>query len=302
MSDLVTKTDLAPDMRPRNWMTQSTIEGFAALIIGAGSGMGAACAHTFAANGGVVVVADLRGEAAERVAAEIVKAGGKAVAMAMDVSKEEDINAAVKKTIATYGRLDVLINTATWSQSAMLEDVDMQDWNLAFQTNVHGPMLLARACVPHMRKSPAASMVFAASLAGLWGYNGHSAYGPTKAAVITMARQMALEWAIDNIRVNVVIPGTIDSPLKHRQSPASLAERLRQIPMGRLGYPSEMADLAVFLASPAASFITGQAINCCGGFSTNMFVVPSGQSETLREKREREASAHDVNLSHRSVR
>jgi 3-oxoacyl-[acyl-carrier protein] reductase len=272
-------------------MRRSTIEGFAALIVGAGSGMGAACARTFTANGGTVTVADLRLENAQAVAAEITGNGGNAIAVGMDVSKPEDIEAAVKATVDAYGRLDVLINTATWSQSTMLEDVDMSEWNHAFQTNVHGPLLLALACLPHLRKSPAPAIVHTASLAGVSGYARHSAYGPTKAALITMSRQMALEWAVDGIRVNVVIPGTIDSPLKTRTRPEILAERHRQIPLGRLGYPSEMADLAVFLASPVASFITGQAINCCGGFSTNTFVVPSGMVETLREQRQRALQA-----------
>ena len=284
-----TKTNATSDQRPLDWMKRSTIEGFAALIVGGGSGMGAACARTFAANGGVVVVADLRSENAERVAAEIVANGGKAVPIAMDVSKEQDIAAAVKKTIDTYGRLDVLINSATWSANALLEDVDLKDWHDAFQTNVHGPLQLARACLPFLRKSPAPAIVHVASLAGVTGYARKSAYGPTKGALITMSRQMALEWAVDGIRVNVVIPGTIDSPLARKMiRPEVLAERERQIPLGRLGYPSEMADLAVFLASPAASFITGQTINCCGGFSINAFVVPAGMTETLREARQRE--------------
>ncbi|WP_321793498.1 SDR family oxidoreductase [Burkholderia pyrrocinia] len=288
MTNDTTYTEMPPDQRPLDWMRRSTIEGFVALVVGGGSGMGAATARTFAANGGVVVVADLRLENAALVAAEITEHGGQAVAIAMDVASEQDIEAAVQKTVDAYGRLDVLINSATWSANAMLENVDMKDWNLAFQTNVHGPMLLARACVPHMRKSPAPAIVHVASLAGLTGFARHSAYGPTKAALIAMSRQMALEWAIDGIRVNVVIPGTIDSPLARKmQSPQIRAERFRQIPLGRLGYASEMADLAVFLASPAASFITGQAINCCGGFSINTFVVPSGMTETLREARER---------------
>lgn len=276
------------DDRPRDWMRRSTIEGFAALIVGGGSGMGAACALTFAANGGSVVVADLHAEHAERVAAEVVEGGGRAIAVAMDVSKPQDIEDAVRKTIEAHGRLDVLINAATWSQNALLEDVDMADWAAAFQTNVHGPLWLARACLPHLRKSPAPAIVHVASLAGVVGYARKSAYGPTKAALITMSRQMALEWAVDGIRVNVVIPGTIDSPLARKMiKPEVLADRHRQIPLGRLGLPSEMADLAVFLASPAASFVTGQAINCCGGFSINAFVVPAGMTETLREARQR---------------
>lgn len=280
--------DMPPDERPKDWMRRSTIEGFTALIVGGGSGMGAASALTFAANGGSVVVADLKLENAERVAAEITQSGGRAVAVAMNVALEDDIARGVHKAIDTYGRLDVLINTATWSSNAMLEAVDMNDWNLAFQTNVHGPLQLARACLPHLRKSPTPAIVHVASIAGVTGFARHSAYGPTKGALITLSKQMALEWAIDGIRVNVVIPGTIDSPLARKmQSPQTRADRFRRIPLGRLGYASEMADLAVFLASPAASFITGQAITCCGGFSINTFVEPSGMSETLREARDR---------------
>ncbi|MEJ8851156.1 SDR family oxidoreductase [Variovorax rhizosphaerae] len=286
-----TQSEAPVDNRPLDWMRRSTIEGFAALIVGGGSGMGAATARTFAANGGLVMVADLRSEHAERVAAEVVANGGKAIAIAMDVSNPQDIERAVKATVDAYGRLDVLINAATWSQNALLEDVDMADWANAFQTNVHGPLLLARACLPYLRKSPAPAIVHVASLAGVVGYARKSAYGPTKGALITLSRQMALEWAVDNIRVNVVIPGTIDSPLARKMiKPEVLADRQRTIPLGRLGFPSEMADLAVFLASPAASFITGQAINCCGGFSINSFVVPAGMTETLREVRQREAS------------
>lgn len=286
-----TQADNSMDRRPRDWMRRSLIEGFAGLIVGGGSGMGAACSHAFAANGGLVAVADLRLDNAERVAAEIVQAGGRALAIGMDVSKPEDIESAVRRTVGVYGRLDVLINCATWSQNAFLEDLDMEDWKDAFQTNVHGPLLLSRACLPHLRKSPAPAIVNTGSLAGVVGYARKSAYGPTKAALITMSKQLALEWAVYGIRVKVVIPGTIDSPLARKMiRPEVLAERRRQIPLGRLGLPSEMADLAIFLASPAASFITGQAINCCGGFSTNAFVVPAGMTETRREAMEREAA------------
>lgn len=218
---------------------------------------------------------------------DIVEKGGRALAVAMDISKPEDIESGVKKTVDAFGRLDVLINTSTWSANAMLEDVDMKDWGTAFQTNVHGPILLARACLPHLRKSPAAAVVHVASLAGVVGYARKSAYCATKGALIAMSRQLALEWAVDNIRVNVLIPGTIDSPLFRKMvRPEVLATFERTTPLGRLGLPSEMADLAVFLASPAASFITGQIVNCCGGFSINTFVVPAGMTETLREARQ----------------
>lgn len=276
------------DTRPRDWMRRSTIEGFAMLVVGAGSGMGAACARTIAANGGRVVLADLNLVQAQSVAAEIVADGGEAIAIQMDVANTQDCHEAVAKVVSVYGRFDALINTATWSKNGMLESVEMDEWRDAFQTNVHGPLELARACLPHLRRSPSPAVVHVASLAGVNGFARHSAYGPTKAALITMSRQMALEWAVDGVRVNVVIPGTIDSPLAQKMQPAAVrAERFRQIPLGRLGHASEMADLALFLASPAASFITGQVIHCCGGFSINTFVVPSGMTETLREARSR---------------
>ena len=289
MSEPIASPAAEADQRPRDWMKRSQIEGLAALIVGSGSGMGAACARTFAANDGLVIVADLNLENAERVASEIHQSGGKALAIGLDVSRPADIDAAVKKTLDTYGRLDVLINSATWSANCMLEDVDMRDWDKAFQTNVHGPLLLARACLPHFRNSPAPAIVFVGSLAGVVGYARKSAYSTTKGALITMSRQLALEWAVDNIRVNVLIPGTIDSPLFRKMvRPEILATFERATPMGRLGLASEMADLAIFLASPAASFITGQTINCCGGFSINTFVVPAGMTETLIEARQHE--------------
>ena len=159
MSEPIASAAAETDQRPRDWMKRSQIEGFAALIVGGGSGMGAACARTFAANDGLVIVADLNLENAERVALEIHESGGKAVAIGLDVSKSADIDTAVQKTLDTYGRLDVLINSATWSANCMLEDVDMRDWEKAFQTNVHGPLLLARACLPHFRKSPAPGII-----------------------------------------------------------------------------------------------------------------------------------------------
>lgn len=134
---------------------------------------------------------------------------------------------------------------------------------------------------------PRQQSVFVGSLAGVVGYARKSAYSTT--ALITLSRQLALEWAVDNIRVNVLIPGTIDSPLFRKMvTPEILTTFERATPMGRLGFASEMADLATFLASPAASFITGQTINCCGGFSINTFVVPAGMTETLIEARQRE--------------
>jgi NAD(P)-dependent dehydrogenase (short-subunit alcohol dehydrogenase family) len=254
--------------------------------------MGAACARTFAANGGSVVVADLDEHAAVEVAGEITERGGTATPVRMDVAEQEDIHRAVQATTDGYGRLDVLINVSTSVIGTLLEDADLDDWDAAFRVNVRGALQLAQACLPHLRKSPAPAIVHTGSLAGINGYAGSGSYGPSKGALTAMSHQMALEWAVDGIRVNVVVPGTILTPGMERSlTPLAIETRKRQIPLGRLSDPSEQADVAVFLASPAASFITAQVIVCDGGFSQSLYPQPMGMSETLRERAERRSGS-----------
>ncbi|MCG7400345.1 SDR family NAD(P)-dependent oxidoreductase [Caballeronia zhejiangensis] len=263
--------------RPLDWMVNSGLNGLTALVVGGGSGIGEATAKVFAANGGAVVVADLRPEAAERVSAEIVATGGSAIHVAMNIARQEDIDAAVVEAIARFGRLDVVINSAALVRPEKLETCSIDEWRACFQVNVDGALLLARTCLPHLRKSPSASIINVTSLGGVWGRPNGGAYGPSKAALMTLSRQMALEWATYGVRVNAVNPGTIDTPLARATVPEQvLAERATKIPMGRLGTPTEMANLIVFLASPAASYITAQVFTCDGGHSQSMFSAPMG--------------------------
>ena len=267
------------DSRPADWMRKSTIEGLVALIVGGGSGIGEAAARTIAANGGFTVVADISIENAARVVNDIAVAGGTAVAIAMDVSKRPDIESTLQQTQARFGRLDILVNTAVLVKPASLETCSLDDWHACFRVNVDSALELARSCLALLRKSPSAAIVNVASLAGVTGYPGGAAYGPSKAALITLSRQMALEWAKDRIRVNVVIPGSVDTPLIRLQvKPDVLIKRAQQIPLGRLGYASEIGDLITFLASPVASFMTGQTVVCDGGLTQNLFPVPLGQN------------------------
>lgn len=263
---------------PSDWMIHSRIKGLVALVVGAGSGMGEASAKTFAANGGAVAVADLNVGHAERVAGEIVRHGGEAIALGLDVSKQPDIDAAIAATVERFGRLDVVINTAALVRAGMLEDVPIEEWRAGFQVNVDGALMLARSALPHLKKSAHAAIVNTASLAGVHGYSQGGAYGPSKAALTTLSRQMAHEWASYGVRVNVVLPGVIDTPMARSSVPQEILDQLAtMLPMSRVGKPEEVADLIVYLASPAAGYITAQSIACDGGMSHMMFAKPMGK-------------------------
>jgi NAD(P)-dependent dehydrogenase (short-subunit alcohol dehydrogenase family) len=254
-------------------MTRSRVSGLVALVAGGGSGIGEAAAQTFAANGGAVVVTDLRKEMADSVAASIVERGGQAIGIVMDVARQSDIDAALDQALARFGKLDVLINTAGVIKPAPLEICSLEDWRLSFQVNVEGALLLARSCLPHLRKSPYAAIVNCSSLAGGRAYPNGGPYGPSKAALISLSRTMALEWAEYGVRVNCVNPGMVDTPMvRSNVRPEMVKLREERIPMRRVGVPGELADLIVFLASPAASFITAQDINCDGGMSQALMV------------------------------
>jgi NAD(P)-dependent dehydrogenase (short-subunit alcohol dehydrogenase family) len=250
-------------------MSQSRLAGLVALVVGGGSGIGEETARIIAANGGSVVVADIRKAAADDVAAAIVAAGGKAIAAAMDVASQADIDAVVAKTVETYGQLDIVVNAAAVVKAAPLESCDLADWKLSFRVNVEGAIMLARSCLPHLRKSVDASIVHVASLAGIGAYPN----GGAKAALIALTKTMAMEWVKYGIRVNVVSPGTVETPLMRAVlNPDDIQQRAARIPMRRLGQPSELADTIVFLASPMASFVTGQNLNCDGGLSQALMV------------------------------
>ena len=257
--------------RPVDWMTRSRLRESVAFVAGGGSGIGEASARVLAASGAAIVVADRRTDMAERVAREIEADGGQALAVTMDVCVQSEIDAALAQTIARFGALDILINCAGVIKPASLETLSLDEWRSCFLVNVDGALLLARSALPHLRRSSKAAIVNVSSLAGGRGYPNGGAYGPSKAALISLTRQMALEWAPDGVRVNGVNPGTIDTPRSRaNMTPQSIAAREASIPLGRLAHPGEVADLIAFLASPAASFITAQDFNCDGGLSQNL--------------------------------
>ncbi len=246
-----------------------------ALITGAGGSIGRAAALLFASQGASVAVVDLDGEAAGETVAMIAEEGGEALALTADVSNDQQIRAAVDRAAETFGGLAVIYNNAGVDSRGSVADATEADWDRCFAVNVKGTFLTSRAAIPHLRKAAGASIINQASVAGLVGVGGMAAYGAAKGALVALTRSMAVDLAPMGIRVNVVCPGTVHTPLIEpllRQRGGGDLERGMRMttvkyPIGRLGKPEEIAQAALFLASDDASFVTGSVWAVDGGMT-----------------------------------
>ncbi|WP_349744598.1 SDR family oxidoreductase [Roseateles cavernae] len=242
-----------------------------AIVTGAGSGFGEGIAKLFAELGAKVVVADWRFDAAEKVAGEIEAAGGQAIPVHADVTKNESVAAMVAATVKQYGRVDILINNAgtTHKNQPMLE-VDEATFDRVYATNVKSIYLGAIHTVPLFKKQKRGVIINIASTAGLRPRPGLSWYSGTKGAAITLTKGMAVELAPEGIRVCAINPvmgatGLIQDFLPGEDSEATRAKIVATIPMGRLSTPLDIAKATAFLASDDAEFITGVALEVDGG-------------------------------------
>jgi NAD(P)-dependent dehydrogenase (short-subunit alcohol dehydrogenase family) len=239
-----------------------------ALITGAGSGIGRATALRLGAEGARIACVDVSAEASAQTAREITAQGGEAIAMRGDVTDEAACARVVEQTLARFGGLTTLVNSAGVRSERPDPMPAPAEWLRVVDVNLTGSYLAARAALPVLKESGAGSITNLASIYGLVGGATSPAYAASKGAIVNLTRQMAIEWA-PGVRVNCVCPGVIETPMTAglRQDPAWAQQVLARYPLRRFGQPEEIAAAILYLASDEAGFVTGVALPVDGGYT-----------------------------------
>ena len=252
-------------------MTKSNpfdLTGQVAVITGSSRGIGRSIAENMAAMGAKVVVSSRKAEACEEVAAGIRKAGGEATVIAANISRKDEVEALVAKTLEKYGRLDCMVpNAAVSPYFGPITGLEDDAFDKLMNNNVRSNLWLAKLARPHMVKQGGGTIIIISSIGGLKAGGNLGGYGISKAADFGLGRALATEWGVDNIRVNCIAPGLVKTDFAKAlwEDDKRRAAREASTPLRRLGEPDDIGGIAAFLASKAAAFITGQIIVADGG-------------------------------------
>jgi 2-deoxy-D-gluconate 3-dehydrogenase len=244
------------------------LSGRIALVTGGNGGIGLGMAQGLAQAGATVAIT---GRDAAKNAAALKRLDGTAFALRCDLTDEKACRAMVDEVAQRFGRLDILVNNAGTNIRKAPQDYSLEEWRRVLDTNLTSAFVAAQAAYPHMKRAGGGKIVNTGSMMSLFGASFAAPYGASKGGIVQLTRSLAAAWAKDNVQVNAVLPGWIDTDLtrRARQEVEGLHERvLARTPAGRWGAPQDLAGIAVFLCSRASDFITGTAIPVDGGYSS----------------------------------
>ena len=242
--------------------------GRVALVTGAASGIGQATAVAFAREGARVAILDRTADALQATAEAVRAAGGEGLVLACDIARSEQVEAAIAETVATFGRLDIAFNNAgVENVAAPVAEIALADWDRILDINLRGTFVCMKHEIAQMLSQGGGVIVNTASGAGIRGVAGGASYAASKHAVIGLTKSAALDYATANIRVNVVLPGNIATPMMDRFTGGDIQKAIDLEPVGRLGRPEEIAEAVLWMSADLGAFVTGAAISVDGGWS-----------------------------------
>jgi len=247
-----------------------SLAGRAAIVTGGNRGIGLAIAEGLAKAGAAIAIAARDAAAGEAAAARL---GPHAMFIETDITRPDSCQAMVRAAETRFGRLDILVNNAGVMRAARAEETSLADWQAVLDINLTGAFLCAQAAYPAMRRQGAGKIINISSLAAIFGTAAGAAYASSKGGLLQLTRSLAVSWGRDNIQVNAILPGYIESEMtRHAEAerPGAFDAKRARTPAGRIGQPSDIAGAAVFLAGAASNFITGTSITIDGGYAVQI--------------------------------